>query len=617
MIDYQNLAYDLCRCYVEDWKSFVDVGIEDRILGWIRSRDLERLASCPDHFEGAYSDLQITALTRQVAAFFKKNAAFAEKERCDNAAQQAFEHAENLCLATNIQLDMYVKDGIFDVEALARDYDADTIRDILRVPLEVERICGDFNEFISGLPERIRVTAGATATRPRRKASPYLKVRKRGIPATKLAQPYLAILSQYYGYGEPSFETVQYNRVQTVLKNWETSRTIAAEPDGNVCLQVAYDEWGKERLRLIAGVDLRSQLKNQRLARLGSIDNVNVTVDLEQASDTCAFNAVWATHPFEWATFLTDIRTPCGEGFGDFYWYTKFSSMGNGATFVVETTIFTALCLALGLSKDEFAVYGDDIIVPRAYLGRLSALLEFYGFSMNAKKTFTDGPFRESCGTDWFNGVNVTPFYLRTKSKMKIELCHVVNGMAGLSLVPGSKVEEYCAKLTAQENLPLVPFNESTISGVWITPEEAYSRGLIKSHFSKNRPRARKSRPNTLPNGRLKGSLVQSSEGWPMFEALVPKTKQSLVSDSRTYFLWHLDAARRKEGRPFRRPWHTLVLDYQNVDLVSDDAEVIIRSAVPNFTQKYVKKWVGWNVPATATPEHLYRWTESLIRIGC
>jgi hypothetical protein len=58
-------------------------------------------------------------------------------------------------------------------------------------------------------------------------------------------------------------------------------------------------------------------------------------------------------------------------------------------------------------------VYGDDLIVPIDVAPAVSTTLSCYGFRVNAHKSFWNGNFRESCGMDAFNGVDVTPVYLR------------------------------------------------------------------------------------------------------------------------------------------------------------------------------------------------------------
>jgi hypothetical protein len=42
----------------------------------------------------------------------------------------------------------------------------------------------------------------------------------------------------------------------------------------------------------------------------------------------------------------------------------------------------------------------------------MQSLLAICGFKTNHSKTFSDGPFRESCGADWYEGIDVRPFTL-------------------------------------------------------------------------------------------------------------------------------------------------------------------------------------------------------------
>jgi hypothetical protein len=265
------------------------------------------------------------------------------------------------------------------------------------------------------------------------------------------------------------------------------------------------------------------------------------------ASDTVSRNAVAWLLPREWNKLASDFRTPFGRGFGRMYRYNKFSSMGNGSTFAIETLIFTACCKAVKSKK--FAVYGDDLVVPNAVVSRLLRLLRFLGFQVNESKSFTTGSFRESCGTDWFFGRDVTPFYMRCTNSMKIELCHLVNGLASIAFADG-ELEAYLGQLVTDHDLPLVPFNESSISGVWIIPKDARALGLI--HPRKDHP-------------------------WmEVFRAYVPYTRVRHVDDSRTYFLWHLDAARRQDRKP-TRTYHPYLKGY-NISFLDDCFSVIIRS---------------------------------------
>jgi hypothetical protein len=575
-MDFATLTFDMCRCYVNDQRKLVGDTVCDQILGWIRSRDISRLSSCPDHIPEALHSRDLCRFTRQIAAFFKKNKAFSMADVCESAASLSFFKAEMFCRQTNKRLDHYFQHTDRLDERLARDIER--VQDVIQMTL------GDFDEFLGNLPSLIRVTAGATSTRSRRDSLPYLKVSKRGIPATRRAQPYLDALSIYFGYKSPQFRTVFSNRVETVPKNWKTDRTIACEPEGNLFLQLAFDAFVKTKL-LKLGVNLSDQSKNQELARLGSIDGDFATIDLSMASDTVAFNTVAWLFPQKWFNYVSAARTPFGVGFGKLLKYAKFSSMGNGSTFAIETLIFAAFCKvctegAEGRRK-SFAVYGDDLIIHHDFVPRLNRLLQFFGFRVNTEKSYTDPTllFRESCGTDWYSGDNVTPVYVRCSNPLEIELVHICNTLSGITSIEG-ELWELLRGLIREHNLPLVPFNQSTISGVWVTAHDAYELKLIHNHHQR---------------------LV--------FKAFVPKTRNRGIYDSRTYFLWHLDAQRRKSVEAIRYTGKHPFLHSVEFE-VQSNSECIIRSKVPIFTHKYRRKWVSWFPPAMVTPAHLYWWSD-------
>jgi len=74
--------------------------------------------------------------------------------------------------------------------------------------------------------------------------------------------------------------------------------------------------------------------------------------------------------------------------------------MGNGFTFPLETLIFWALTRAVCGSTATVSAYGDDIICPSDRAEDVIAVLTEVGFSVNLEKSFWNGPFRESCGSD-------------------------------------------------------------------------------------------------------------------------------------------------------------------------------------------------------------------------
>jgi len=210
--------------------------------------------------------------------------------------------------------------------------------------------------------------------------------------------------------------TVQNNKISFVPKTAKTHRAIAVEPLLNGLVQKGIDQVMRKRLARV-GIDLSDQSKNQRLACEGSLDDSGrsyVTIDLSSASDSISIGLAKSVLPPEWFALLNSTRSHRYRlANGDFL-YNKFCSMGNGFCFPLETLIFAACCNAVGcgVPGTDYSVYGDDIIVRKQYAGDVLRLLKALGFSPNADKTFVNGPFRESCGSDWFGGVDVRPYTL-------------------------------------------------------------------------------------------------------------------------------------------------------------------------------------------------------------
>ena len=210
-------------------------------------------------------------------------------------------------------------------------------------------------------------------------------------------------------------ELVAGNKLSFVPKTMATHRAIAVEPLLNSFVQRGADYFIRERLRTRLGIDLRKQEPNQRMAREGSISGHFATVDLSSASDTMAWGLIRAVLPRPWFNFLSDIRSHFTIDGSQKIELWKFCSMGNNFCFPLQTLIFSSICHAVGSLKGSFRVYGDDIIIESELAPKLLFWLRHLGFEPNASKTFISGPFRESCGTDWWKGQAVRPAYA-TKS---------------------------------------------------------------------------------------------------------------------------------------------------------------------------------------------------------
>lgn len=229
-------------------------------------------------------------------------------------------------------------------------------------------------------------------------------------------------------------QIVDGDRIAFVPKNAETFRTITIGPTLNIYLQLGVDGFIRRRLKRW-GVDLDSQEKNQRLAYIGSLGGIDpyCTLDLAAASDTVSLKLCELLLPDEWYFYLWQLRSPMARLGKTEIWLHKMSAMGNGFTFVLESAIFTALIYGVMMAtsgkfdREDFSVFGDDLVVRQSLVPRLTEMLSSCGFKINAEKSFTSGFVRESCGTDWVKGKPVRPVFLEDTPTDVKELFSAIN----------------------------------------------------------------------------------------------------------------------------------------------------------------------------------------------
>lgn len=237
-----------------------------------------------------------------------------------------------------------------------------------------------------------------------------------------------------------AFKVIPGNAVTFVPKNAKTHRAIAVEPHVNTFFQKGIGGFIRKRLRKF-GIDLNDQAPNQEGARIGSKDGLLATLDLSSASDTLSLELVRELLPDDWFKLLDNSRSKNGKLNGKWFRYHKFSSMGNGFTFELETLIFWSLCFAVMSLRGETGiclVYGDDIVVPSTCFEDVCTVLEFAGFTVNPKKSFATGSFRESCGKDFFVGVLVRPIFLKRMLRNVKDYYCVANSIRRYSTSRGS-----------------------------------------------------------------------------------------------------------------------------------------------------------------------------------
>jgi len=220
---------------------------------------------------------------------------------------------------------------------------------------------------------------------------------------------------------------VQGSRLSFVPKSAEISRTICTEPVLNMLFQKGIATLLEGRLRQYLGIDLAKQPdKNRWLCLLGSVSHKFGTIDLSSASDSMSLSLVREFFPpavTRWLEVSRCDKTVLPDG--SLRELHMVSSMGNAFTFPLQTLFFSALVYGayrahnvpflrpMGWRYGNFSVFGDDIIVLSQCYNTVVRLLHLTGFTVNVDKSFNTGLFRESCGHDYYDGLNVRGVYIK------------------------------------------------------------------------------------------------------------------------------------------------------------------------------------------------------------
>lgn len=321
----------------------------------------------------------------------------------------------------------------------------------------IKQILGEFNP--SKLWQNLVVTGGASTSSQRSPLTPMWKLFDWQHVTADALKWWLPIVSNSIlgnRGGNRNFIVVRGNELFTVPKNSEIDRVACKEPDVNLFLQRAAGLMIRSRLKKF-GIDLQDQSANQKLAREGSISRKLATIDLSSASDSITLQLVLLLLPSDWADFLTDVRSPATLIEGSWHENDMISSMGNGATFELESLIFFALTRAICAEsrvKGKISVYGDDIVAPTRIVPRLLRIFNWFGFIPNQKKTFYTGDLRESCGRHYFRGYDVTPIYVRKPITSLADAMLLLNGVAqwssrGWGFITDPEITEWWSKWSA------------------------------------------------------------------------------------------------------------------------------------------------------------------------
>ena len=276
-------------------------------------------------------------------------------------------------------------------------------------------------------------SGGASTSRRRTESKPALKftgqadVTEGAMPIVDVVHREAPLLREYGIFY--NLREVEGAVLFTVPKKTEIDRCACKEPDVNMYLQKGVGNHIRRRLRRF-GINLNDQSVNRMLAKRGSLDGSLATLDLSSASDSLVRSCVEALLPHEWFLYLDSIRSHNVIVDGTLVRTEMFSSMGNGFTFELESLVFYALMRTtsyFGGFQGVISVYGDDLIIPSGMFDDASWVLGVFGFTLNTKKCFASGPFRESCGGHYHLGKDVTPFYLRRPATRVVDAIRVAN----------------------------------------------------------------------------------------------------------------------------------------------------------------------------------------------
>ena len=224
------------------------------------------------------------------------------------------------------------------------------------------------------------------------------------------------------------------SKVSFAPKNVDTARLICVEPLLNMWCQKGLQARLESRLasRFHIWMDVQPDI-NRILARDGSIDGSFATLDLSSASDSISVKLCQHALPrwlFELIGLLRSGSVHCKE-YGLVRSLGMISTMGNAFTFPLMTIILSCairavyLCNGVRIKDNQrrkkdgklvpgnWAVFGDDIIVVAELYDSVVAFLQLLGFQVNDTKSFKEGPFRESCGHDYYQGHNIRGVYLK------------------------------------------------------------------------------------------------------------------------------------------------------------------------------------------------------------
>lgn len=305
------------------------------------------------------------------------------------------------------------------------------------------------------------------------------------------------------------WQTVRGSTLSTVRKQFDIDRTIATEPVLEMFFQLGIGGFLESGPLSRLGINLATQPdKNREMARLGSLNQSFGTIDLKSASNSIA-NGLLELFPRYFRNWLLRARSPFTRlPSGEWLELHMVASMGNGYCFPLQTMLFASIVVAVyrlmeirvdfGSARPEgflsplyggdritCGVFGDDIVVRREAYDTVCRALRLFGFIVNDEKSFNSGPFRESCGKDYFVGSNIRGVYVKTLAS-KRDCYSLINRLTRWTAKTGIPLNFTIAYLLRTVGFHPIPFQDGDDEGVKVPSTWWLSRYRVRKETAES-----------------------------------------------------------------------------------------------------------------------------------
>lgn len=288
------------------------------------------------------------------------------------------------------------------------------------------------------------------------------------------------------GSSEPLWKVCKVLSKTNVAKSYKALRGIMPNTLIGSFYTYGVGKMIEQRLK-DRGLNIRKlQMQHRNWAQRYSKTRTHVTADLSAASDSFTSDLVNMLLPRKWFNKIRYGRiSQYQDRDGSQKYMASFMTMGIGFTFPLQTLLFYSLLKAiqdLTETRGRISVYGDDLIYPSSMHAVVESVFPKLRLVLNLDKTYVHDSFRESCGGDYFRGVDVRPFQpqgqhqvLRRAPYLSL-LYKIYNGL-GLRWmpeeIPGTVQMLYREMLRVTNVLHQVPPNYPETSGIRVDKPKA------------------------------------------------------------------------------------------------------------------------------------------------